>query len=343
MAHKIYKPYDMVFSTISREWHNLANLVQSINREVLQPIIFPIVEGQITISLDGEQVTLEDQKALVADYRHRDDIPEGKRIQPLSVMGKDYCVIDNGRTLEVVEEAIKEHGLDAKIVTAGTVRGGKSFFMSLQQDENSAEVLKGDKWDFVLSIATSHDGTDSWNLYTSSFRTVCWNTLRASLDTADVKAKIFHTKNANLQLDSMPEIMMAFRNQQQDIIEALTYLAGIKCDIVKAERIVSGYFSQLQGGEKEFSTRSSNTVRDIVTLFARGVGNRGETCYDLLNGVTEYYTHGNGTGRKASAEDRAFRSEFGGAAEHKERFMGALRDKDSRDELEDLGSLVVLK
>ena len=342
MAHKIHKPYDKVFSIISREWHQLAELVKVINREVLKPILFPIVEGKITISLEGEEVTLEDQKALVADYREREDIPEGKRIQPLSVMGKDYAVIDNARSLEVVVEAISQ-GLDAKIVTAGTVRAGKSFFLSLQQDDNSVEINKGDKWDFTLSIATSHDGTDSWNFYTSSFRTVCWNTLRASLDAADTKARIFHTKNANLQLERMPEIIMAFRNQQQEIIEALTYLAGIKCDIVKAERIVSGYFSQLQGGEQKFSARTSNAVRDIATLFVRGKGNQGKTMYDLLNGVTEYYTHGNGTGKTASVETRLFRSEFGTAAEHKERFMELVRNSDSREELEQLGSLVTLK
>ena len=342
MAHKIKKPYDKVFSIISREWHQLADLVKVINREVLKPILFPIVEGKITISLEGEEVTLEDQKALVADYRHREDIPEGKRIQPLSVMGKDYAVIDNAKSFALVEEAIA-NGLDAKIVTAGTVRAGKSFFLSLQQDDSSYEFKNGDRWDFTLSIATSHDGTDSWNFYGSGFRTVCWNTLRASLDAADTKAKIFHTKNANLQLERMPEIIMAFRNQQQEIIEALTYLAGIKCDIVKAERIVSGYFSQLQSGEQKFSARTSNAVRDIATLFVRGKGNRGETLYDLLNGVTEYYTHGNGTGKTASVETRLFRSEFGTAAEHKERFMELVSNSDSREELEQLGSLVTLK
>jgi hypothetical protein len=342
MAHKINKTYDKVFSIISREWHHLADLVKVINREVLKPILFPIVEGKITISLEGEEVTLEDQKALVADYRHREDIPEGKRIQPLSVMGKDYAVIDNAKSLEVVEQAIAQ-GLDAKIVTAGTVRSGKSFFLSLQQEDNSVEFKNGDKWDFTLSIATSHDGTDSWNFYTSSFRTVCWNTLRASLDAADTKAKIFHTKNANLQLERMPEIIMAFRNQQQEIIEALTYLAGIKCDMVKAERIISGYFSRLQDGEQKFSARTSNAVREIGTLFVRGKGNRGETLYDLLNGVTEYYTHGAGTGKAATPEIRAFRSEFGTAAEHKERFMSLVSNADSRSELEDLGSLVTLK
>jgi len=344
MAHKINLPYDMVFSTVSREWHKLANLVPVINREVIRPILFPIVEGEITISLDGEKVTLDNQKALVADYRFRDDIPEGQRIQPLSVMGKDYHVIDNSKSLEVVETAIRDYGLDAKIVTAGSVRSGKSFFLSLVQDDSSTEIQSGDTWDFHLSLATSHDGTDSWNFYTSGFRTVCWNTLRASLDAADTRAKIYHTKNANLQLDSMPEIIMAFRNQKSDMVEALTYLAGIKCDFTKARRLVAGYFAGFQGlrDDKKVSTRTSNSTDEILSLFRAGKGNRGETMYDLLNGVTEHYTSGQGTGKSANGGDKAFRAEFGSAAEHKERFMGMLRDADSRERTEERGAKALL-
>jgi hypothetical protein len=346
MAHRIHAPYDQVFSIVSREWHGLANLVPMINREVIKPILPPIVEGKISLSLDGENVTLDDQKALVADYRFRTDIPEGQRIRPLSVMGKDYCVIDNGSVLAAVESAIDAHGLDAKITTAGTLRSGRNFFLSLEQDKNSVEFQAGDTWSFYLNLSTSHDGTDSLNTYFCGFRTVCYNTYRAGLDSADKRVRIYHTKNATLQLDALPEILVAMRNQQDDMVQALAYLAGIKCDMVKARRIVSGYFAQQQGvstrnGEPvKFSTRTANAVDGILATYRGGKGNRGETLYDLLNGVTEYYTHGEGTGQKASAGDRAFRANFGGAADHKEAFMALLRNPEARELAEAKGALV---
>lgn len=342
MAHKIEQPYDRVFSTVSREWHGLADVVETINAETLDPILFPIIEGDINISVDGESVTMTD-KALVADYRHRDDIPEGQRIRALSVMGKDYCVIDNRSIFNCVEQAIKDHGLDAEIVTAGTVRSGKSFFISLQQSQASKEIIKNDNWDFYLNLTSSHDGIDALIPYMCGFRTVCWNTLRAGIDSADTKISIYHKKNAALQMESLPEILVAMRNQQTEMIEALCHLAGITCSVEKAVRIVSGYFARLQDGNTEFSTRSTNAVNEIVTTFQRGLGNRGETMYDLLNGVTEYYTSGQGTGMKSNLADRAFRANFGSAAEHKERFSNLLFDKNSRQELEELGSKVVLK
>lgn len=341
MAHKIIRPYDIVYSTVSREWHGLAQHVQSINRQVIEPILFPIVEGDITITLGGEAVKLDNQKALVADYRNRTDIPEGQRIQPLSVVGSGYHVIDNSRSLQVVEEALAKHGLDAKIVTAGTLRGGKNFFLSLQQDDCAKELFPNDRWEFYLSIATSHDATEGWQFYTSTFRTVCYNTFKASLEAADVKATIYHTKNANLQLDAMPEIVKAFRDQKTELIEALTHLAGIECGAVWAEKIVKGYFADLTG-EKEFSRRQTNTVEGILGLFQSGRGNRGRSMYDLVNGFTDYYTNGPGTGRSSTVEDRAFRAEFGGAADHKTRFVQLMRDQDSRHRLADLGETVEL-
>lgn len=344
MAHRIHQPFDIVYSTESREWHGLAQQVPAINREVIKPILFPIVEGKITLSLDGENVTLEDQKALVADYRFRSDIPAGERIRPLSVMGKDYSVITNESVLGAVEKAIADHGLDARLCTAGTVRSGRHFFLSLQQSENSVEFQAGDKWEFYLNLTTSHDGTDSLNAYLCSFRTVCYNTLRAGLDGADSRVRIYHTKNAQLQMDSLPEILVAMKNQQDETVEALAYLSGIKCDIIRARRIVSGYFAGLQGpskdGKDKFSTRTANTVDGILATYRGGKGNRGETLYDLLNGVTEFYTHGDGSGHTGTRADKAFRSEFGGAAEHKERFMGLLRNPESREAAEARGALV---
>jgi hypothetical protein len=341
MAHRIEQPWDKVYSTVSREWHGLADVVERIDMNILKPVLFPIIEGDVFVQVDGESVRMQD-KALVADYRHRDDLPEGERLKALSVMGKDYFVIDNTSIFGAVEKAINDHGLDAKIVTAGSVRGGKTFFMSLQQDDQSHEFKNGDKWDFYISFNSSHDGVDALVAYLCGFRSVCWNTIRWGCDSADTKIRIQHKKNAKLQMDSLPEIIVAMRNQQTEMIEALTHLAGIECDIVKAQRIVSGYFSKMLGGEKELSVRTSNSVRGIIDLFQTGQGNRGESMYDLTNGVTDYYTNGAGTGTNQKLGDRYFKANFGSAADHKERFTTLLFDKDSRDELEDIGAGVVL-
>ena len=341
MAHQIEKPWDRVFSVISTEWHGLAELVKSIGRELLAPIFFPIVEGEITITLGNEKVTLAD-KAIVADYRFRDDIAEGERIKPLSVMGKDYRVITNEEIFSAAETAIADHGLDAEIVTAGTLKAGKVFFMSLAQSANVVEIEKGDKWNFYLNLTASHDGTIAVTPHLSTTRQVCMNTVRASLESAEISAAIYHTKNAGLQMASLPELLVAMRNQQAEMVEAIAYLAGIPCTSAKAEKLLAGYFVGVQSTPQEvngvLSTRTSNAIGEIVNLFANGTGNQGRSMYDLLNGVTEYYTSGNGTGRNSDAIAKLYKANMGSAADHKTAFMGRIITAQGRDSLAELGA-----
>jgi O-acetyl-ADP-ribose deacetylase (regulator of RNase III) len=67
-----------------------------------------------------------------------------------------------------------------------------------------------------------------------------------------------------------------------------------------------------------------NAAREIADLFANGIGNNGRNLYDLANGATEYWTSGNGTGRKANLASRVYRSQLGSAAEHKRNFIAML-------------------
>jgi hypothetical protein len=258
-------------------------------------------------------------------------------------MGKDYAVIPNGQILEIVEKAIGENGLDAKIITAGTLRSGKTFFLSLVQDGASVNVLPGDNWDFHINCLSSHDGTDGLTWYLCAFRTVCMNTARWGCDSADTKATIYHTKNAQLAIKSLPELLVAMRNKQNDIVEAIAHLAGIKCDIDKAKKIVSGYYVGLQDGEKELSKRAENSIDAILENYRGGIGNSGESMYDLLNGFTQYYTSGDGTGKKSTEVNRIYKANFGAAADHKERFTVQLTDAGDRKKLESLGKTAVFQ
>ena len=53
-------------------------------------------------------------------------------------------------------------------------------------------------------------------------------------------------------------------------------------------------------------------------------GNSGQSLYDVLNGATEFWTSGDGVGRTATAGKKAYSSEFGTAANNKEKFADYL-------------------
>jgi len=93
----------------------------------------------------------------------------------------------------------------------------------------------------------------------------------------------------------------------------------------------------LESGSPKLSTRSLNAANSIADLFANGKGNNGKTLYDLANGATEYWTHGDGVGRKADDITKSYKSEFGMAADHKSRFIELLADEDRRKTAKEMG------
>ena len=55
------------------------------------------------------------------------------------------------------------------------------------------------------------------------------------------------------------------------------------------------------------STRAFNQIVDVAYLHENGIGNKGETLYDLFNAVTQYYTSGDGTGHDDGSESKAWK------------------------------------
>jgi hypothetical protein len=104
--------------------------------------------------------------------------------------------------------------------------------------------------------------------------------------------------------------------------------AEVACDTKKAEQLISAYKGINMDTNTIFSTRAFNQVVDIAHLHENGIGNKGETLYDLFNAVTEYYTSGNGTGHDNGSVDKAWKkytsSEFGGGADAKAGFASWL-------------------
>ena len=76
----------------------------------------------------------------------------------------------------------------------------------------------------------------------------------------------------------------------------------------------------------ELSSRSSNIIDDLVTLYRDGKGNDGRTALDVLSGFTEYRTTGGKVSRNSEKDPfaRWESSEFGSAAKEKTEFGSAL-------------------
>lgn len=330
MGHGITEN-DVMYSTEGFSWHRLDRLAKEITKESVSPIFNKIIEGKLQIEVDGEMVEMEDYKALIADLR---GLGMQENMVPLHVPKAGYKVINNEEIFDAAVEAIKD--VDAKITSIMTLENRKKFALSVNLGDDVMKV-NGDEIHAHLNFVSSHDGTMNLKAYDSTIRVVCMNTLRWSLEAAgEVGFTIRHTKNAEIALENLPELVNAILTGRIQFKEVMEYLATCKVDSNEALAMAAGYFC-LESGSPKLSTRSLNTANAIADLFANGKGNNGKNLYDLANGATEYWTSGDGVGRKASDISKAYKSEFGMAADHKSRFVEMLADESRRNTARDMG------
>jgi hypothetical protein len=327
MSHKIEKPHDQVLSIQGTEWHKLATHLPVIGDDEVAPLLFDIVESPAFVMIDGEQATLEDYKVLVADHRKvRPDLSGRDALVPLHIPKAGYKVISNREIWNVMQKSLRD--LDCKVTSVCTLERGKKFAISCDIG-NSDLVINKDKFKANLNFVTSHDGTIAMESFDSAIRIVCMNTFQWSRNAAADKFKVYHTKNAEFALEGLGDLLNVILKGRAELVKVMEYLAEHKCDPNTALAMAAGYFCiTTDSKDNKLATRSMNAAREIVHLFANGIGNRGRTLYDLVNGATEYWTSGEGTGKKATMASRVYRSQLGSAAEHKRNFIAMLSGSD---------------
>jgi len=120
---------------------------------------------------------------------------------------------------------------------------------------------------------------------------------------------------------------------QRGYVSACERLANMAIGYDVARNFVAG---MLATGDK-LSKQGETLVEDVLTRFKRGIGNVGETRYDLFNAFTEKYTHE--SARKEGARFGA--SLMGKASDIKRNALKALKGDDTFDAMVRRGRLVI--
>lgn len=329
MAHQI-EALDIVLSDQSPEWHGLAEVHGTIGDEQVQRLLFDIVEGTPSVTCpDGSVISVEGYKMLLADVRHRTDKPNeiGNGYVPLHVPKDSYQVISNREVWEMISKAFADTG--AKITTAGTLNNLKTFMVSVDIGNPEFKAKNGDVFLNVMSFLTSHNGVFALTAFDTSTRMVCMNTVQLAIrNSGDFGVKLYHTKNVQTQMDFLPEYLSAVMANRRALCNSLNLLQDTPVTKTEITSVVAGYLS---GENDVLSTKSYNRTEQISHLASNGIGNSGRTRYDLLNGMTEYFTHGDGAGGKSADKMKRFcASRFGSAAQHKQEFLDLLVSDENR-------------
>jgi len=217
-----------------------------------------------------DQVAMDGYKAIVDG--------NGK---PLCINNDSYKLLQPIEAFSYVDDVRQHLGADFK--EAGFLDNGRKLFIRAEIPETiNVNPKVGDRLSFQLNFWTSFDGTMPSTFTMGWLRLVCSNGMTAMED--GQRARVRHTVN-----------------QHDRLVDAVADITGIKRTI-EYNRELFETFQRTEMKDKDIDThlnrwfkgessRSKNTRITVRQLYRTGLGNKGESCWDLLNAITEYQQH----------------------------------------------------
>lgn len=219
----------------------------------------------------------------------------------LSIVGKDYHVVQPGVIFEFFRELVKKEGLDLEV--AGALEGGRKIWALAKLDDSFTLYGRDTQKPYVL-VATSYDGSLATQAMLTITRVVCDNTMRASGAYGSIEnqdsIKIRHDREFNIQeahgklgLDEQAwesykdniAKMARFQLSREEALEYFYLIAGQGDDIVRND----------DNGEVISFPEPSRVTKQFINAYLNGPGANYEGAKDTLwgafNAVTFYQDH----------------------------------------------------
>ena len=207
-------------------------------------------------------------------------------------------------------------GTGYKVLSLGMVFNRSRWFVSFELVELAGIAPKGES--FILSASGGLDKSQSPMFNLTHVVQVCANTVRlARAGRALFSSKL--TKGFASRLEASRAALGEVVGMARVWNETLRGLEKAKATVDEARAVYAADLSE--AGADLRSSRTANTLEDLVAGFRNGRGNAGATRLDVLNGYTEVLGQGlvGATSRRDSFK-RWESSEWGGNAERKAAF-----------------------
>tara|TARA_R110002167_G_C12522757_1_gene638350 strand:+ start:19 stop:876 length:858 start_codon:yes stop_codon:yes gene_type:complete len=219
---------------------------------------------------------------------------------PVAIVNKTYPLLQPSKAFDYVDVVRNE--LDMSFDKAGFTKGGRRMFVGLRK-ASAIEIdpKVGDVMDEVLYFWTSFDGSTQNSFSQMLERLVCTNGMVAR----DVKSstRVKHSSQMEGKLQGYVDQIEGIKEVYTETTKSINSLVNQKVTQVQAKEVVNRIFV----GE---SKRAENIREEVMHRFNAGLGNRGETAWDLLNGITEYQNHGKAhrSSKESSIQENRFTS-----------------------------------
>lgn len=300
-------------SGTSKPWHGLG---QQVDRN--QPVKvwqeeaglnWQAERAHVMYSANGTALTCEDKHVL-----YRSD-----NLQPLSVVGKDYKIVQPTEILMFFDELCKVNNFE--IETVGSIKQGRRVW-ALAKAGESSKIMDDVVAPYVM-LATSYDGSMSTTAGYVVQRIVCANTLNAALSEQGharisvPHSQVFNASQAKLDLGLNLSAWEKLMYDMQRI--AGTSLAKTSADRFMLELLEPTGTMFNHTKEQQDKVRNSKTYNRVLELFnGKQLGNGQDavegTLYGLFNAFTQYIDHEHGR----SVDSRLNTAWFGQGAKIKQ-------------------------
>lgn len=213
-------------------------------------------------------------------------------LKPLSVVSDEFKVVQPLEVLEFFRDLTQIHGMELEV--AGCLFNGKRFWATATSGR-AANILPNDEVKAYLVLMTGVDGTLATSAKFVATRVVCNNTLRLAINEGGGREarrthrQTFDPQAVKIDLGLLDESWSKY-------VDDMKKLTTVKMDDDKAFQ----FFKQLLITPKDakfdngMSRATTNAVDELMYRLRHGLGaesGRG-TAWNVLNAVTEKYTHG---------------------------------------------------
>lgn len=233
----------------------------------------------------------------------------------LSVMSKDYKIVQPGEVLEFFRDLVVAHGM--RLSAAGTLFGGKKYW-AIAELGKAAEIIPGDLVNGYLLLTTSADGTMATTAKVTSTRVVCNNTLQIALHSSGKLLKCNHSK---VFAPNEFKIDLGLIDEGWDkFITNMKQLADQPVTQLEAKEFFGRFVNP---SNKDFRMQMERQMTALLHFYNFGAGHElgSGTKWNLLNAVTELNTHQTA---RIDASHRFNNSEFGKNNSEKNRALEML-------------------
>lgn len=258
-------------------------------------------------------------KVIVAKHPERNII--------LGTCSPEYVPFGNDQIFDTVMEAFKVNDISADLVFALTMKNAQMVSYSFEIKDTSKFLAGGRPHKMYACFSNAHNKTQKLIGCGTATNVLCANTHNLMMrgEKHGFNFSWGHNKKDHRSFEELKELLNSVKHSAELYSKLADQMVNKPINLTQAQAIAMSILSKKEKASKQ----TFNHATEIARLFTKeGIGNSGENLFDLFNGATQHFTHGEGVGKNVVGMKRLFSSEFGNGAEKKDTFLLTFQDEE---------------